>query len=186
MIEPSEEQRQTAFDLLQHGSLNCQPSGDVDRLADLLAEREHALRESLSRLIEAIDLQAKATALPRALLNVARGVLKEHPFALDRIADLEKVVREQQAERDSLREQVATLAALLRTQAPHVNIAEVRLADECRVDALMGRERVLQEREAQHLADIATLRRLVEDRVDISYSEAEDALAATAHYEVKS
>lgn len=83
-----------------------------DDVKDAIDEVERT-QTALSRLVEAIDLQAKATALPRALLDVARGVLHEHPFALNRIGDLEKVCRELQAERDEQK----TRANLMQEQA---------------------------------------------------------------------
>jgi len=64
------------------------------------AEDVERAETTLARLREAIRLQALQTALPRELLDVARGILAEHPFAPERIRDLEQVCRKLQDERD--------------------------------------------------------------------------------------
>lgn len=180
-IEPTEEQRQAANQWLE-ATDHCPVNAATENaLAHLLAEREaklhreygaafsaevnevDILRAGLARIIEAVHVQMAATALPQPLIDVVRGVYAEHPYALHRIEDLEKVCHALQEERDTLQARVAELEAVV-ANSTHDQLTEV----------------MLEAREAQHLARIAELEQLDLDRDRALYLAEGEYFAASA------
>lgn len=193
-IEPTEEQKQAAAAFVaRHGEQNevidsggqarieWSPTHTVDDIARLLAEREAKLREGLVRIIEAVHVQMAATALPQPLIDVVRGVYAEHPYALHRIEDLEKVCHALQDERDTLRARVAELEGQV-SESTRLRMTETLHG--------MGVEAMYQEREAQHLADIKAAKeklvdtqRAIRGGLDVYAEDFDELLARLAHYD---
>ena len=166
-IEPTDEQRATVFRFLAKTLDNNEGEVNPEAVAHLLAEREHALREQVAALTARMDKQETEEhdahcAIYEKLRTVdVFGVVMQHDDGLPRLA----------------RDVVAYVDAVeaFRVGRNVVSLQTYRRTEEERDEA--------RAREVEHLAAIATLRRLVEDRVDIGSEEAEAALDATAHYD---
>jgi len=75
--------------------------GAAERALDEWKTRAEKAEAHVGRIIDAVDCQMKATGLPQDLVDVVRGVAMETNLTTWRLAELERVCREQQARADS-------------------------------------------------------------------------------------
>lgn len=189
-IEPTEEQKQAAWDWMA----SPPPPADkttADQLAEFLAEREAKLRKQLA-FMEAgslADYNAFAEALQKEDAYLAEINLINERLAEMREVDGRKsrMLYDRDVVIDTLRARIKELEA-----ACGERLAKLGEAYEEAETGWLGDIKELEEREAQHLADIKALREVLNDGLndpnDIGEEAARDAAEALlqrlAHYDV--